>query len=245
MMHRKQQYKLGGMLFGLLFAVAPLWAQEPATPGTTVVAKPKGTVVYLQGEYGLAGRAPFVIMQPLDGTYRLEAKRKGFETYSAIHEFRSGASQRIAIELTEKTRGRALVRSMFIPGWGQRYSEQKFKGWTITVLAAGSLAYLTSTEIRYQNAVDGFDHAVQVFRDNQNNAELRDVLLANVNDAQSRLDSRFNDRRRALIISSSIYIYNILDALLFFPKFSESGVRLTLDADPMKEMYALGLRLKM
>ena len=46
------------------------------------------------------------------------------------------------IRLSPKPRLKATVRSLFIPGWGQRYNDQKAKGYLLNALAIGAvLAY--------------------------------------------------------------------------------------------------------
>ena len=117
-------------------------AQEQAPINTQVVANPAGSIIYLEGEYGLAGRTPYTILKNLKGTYRIRAKKWGYETYTGLYEFRPGVSQRISVNLTKKTRSRAAFRSLILPGWGQRYSDQPAKGWIITTWSLTSGSYL-------------------------------------------------------------------------------------------------------
>lgn len=219
--------------------------QDGKNPEIKIIASPRGTVVMLEGEYGVAGRAPLTIDHGLDGSYRIRAKRWGYENYSAVHRFKAGVSQRVTIRLTRKTRGRAFVRSLVIPGWGQSYTDQKFKSYFIRASALSSLIYLVSRDAKYQNAVDDFDAAVTRLELNQKNSELRDRLLLEVQDAQRIMDDRFDKRRTALIILGGVYIYNLLDSLLFFPDYSIGGLNISLRGDVEGNSLMLGFKAKL
>lgn len=209
--------------------------------GVKIVASPKGTLVRLEGEYTVSGTAPFTIIQNLDGLYKIRAKLPGYEEYTTKHLFKPGVSQRISIRLTRKTRSRAVVRSLFVPGWGQSYTDQPTKSIFIRVATLGSLGYLLHTELKYQNAVEEFEKAVQLYEANQKDLEQVEILIGNVQSAQGNVDKRYERRRTALFIAGSVYLYNLLDALFYFPDFQVSGFRLSLDAVPETGGVRLGL----
>jgi len=214
--------------------------------GTRIETNPKGAVVYLKGEYRLAGRAPFVIHQPLSGVYEIKARKSGYETYAATHVFRPGLPERLQIRLTRKTRLRALVRSLFIPGWGQVYSEQRFKGGILSSAQLVSGLYLLVTDSRYQKAVDAFNTAVRNFRINERNAEVRDLYIQKIFETQKDVDKYYEIRKRALVIAASIYVYNLLDALILFPSFKDEqpGVRIKVGMEQINAEPTFGLGIQ-
>ncbi|MDQ7051601.1 MAG: DUF5683 domain-containing protein [candidate division KSB1 bacterium] len=211
--------------------------------GTRIETTPGGAVVYLKGEYRLAGRAPFVISQPLIGVYEIKARKRGYETYAATHVFRPGLPERLQIRLTRKTRLRAMIRSMFVPGWGQVYSEHRFKGVVLGSAQLVSGLYLLVTDSRYQKAVDAFNSAVRAFKIYEKNAEVRDLYIQKIFETQKDVDKHYEIRKRALIIAASIYMYNLLDALILFPSFKDNqpGVRIKVAMQQVNAEPTLGL----
>ncbi len=232
-----------------------IWAQgisasgrnnDQGSNGTRIETNPAGAVVYLKGEYRLAGRAPFVIEQPLTGVYELKAVKHGYETYSAIHVFRPNQSEQLQIRLTRKTRFRAAMRSLFIPGWGQVYSEQTIKGIALGSAQLVSGLYLLIADSRYQQAVDAFNTAVRNFKLYEKNAEVRDQYIQQILETQKDVDKRYDIRKRALIIAASIYIYNLLDALILFPSFKDDqpGVRMKVAVERINSEPTFGLGIQ-
>jgi hypothetical protein len=214
-------------------------AQSKQGEGIKIIASPRGAIVRIGGEYGVTGSAPYTILQRLSGVYRIDAKRPGYEDYTAKFRFKPGANHRISIRMTKKTPGRAFFRSMFIPGWGQSYTDQKTKSWFIRTLALASAGYLIYSDVRYQSAVDDFESAVKSLEANRDGgltATLQNAVLS----AENSGDRRFERRRTALLVTGSVYIYNLLDALLFFPDFDIAGIKLSFDANTSNNAMNLG-----
>jgi hypothetical protein len=233
------------LLFCLWTGPNNLLAQANADQGIQIIASPKGTVVHLHGEYSVAGSTPYILNQNLDGVYQIKARRPGYENYTAKFRFKPGVSHRISIRLTPKTRGRAFLRSMFIPGWGQSYTDQLTKAYFIRSLTVGALTYFIVRDVKYQRAVDDFEAAVKMYEANQKNSELAEALLLDVQSAQVIVDNRFESRRTALLILGSVYAYNLLDALLFFPDFEVAGVSFSFNPNYENSSLKLGLTARL
>lgn len=196
--------------------------------GVQIVASPKGAIVQIDGEYGIAGSAPYTIKQGIDGFYRIRATYPGYEDYDSKFQFKPGVNHRISIRLTRKTRARAFMRSFIVPGWGQSYTGQKTKSYFIRSASLAALTYLIVREVKYQDAVDNFEKAVSNYQANQKNSELASALFKEVQSTQSTVDKRFERRRTALIIAGSVYLYNVLDAFFFFPDFDIAGLNFSV-----------------
>ena len=216
--------------------------------GIRITTRPTGATVYLKGEYKLVGRAPYVIYQPLAGLYEIEATKLGYEKYTATHYFRPGTNERLSIKLTRKTRLRAMIRSMFLPGWGQYYSDQKFKGLLLGSIQLISAAYLLYSDTEYQKAVDRFNQSVETFRKFEKNAELRAALIQDILNAQQQVDRKYELRKRSLIVAASIYVYNLLDALILFPSYPKEpkgfGLKLAVEPGMSSSSMRLGIQAK-
>ena len=233
------------LAFCLWIGQHALYAQATGDEGIQIIASPKGTVVHIDGEYSVAGSTPYTVVQKLEGVYRIKAKRPGYEDYTAKFRFKPGVNHRISIRLTQKTRGRSFLRSMFVPGWGQSYTDQKTKSYFIRLSAVGALTYLIVRDVRYQNAVDDFEAVVRQYEANQKNSGKAEILLKDVQNAQGVVDNRFERRRTALLIAGSVYFYNILDALLFFPDFDVAGLRFSFDPNIQDSSIKLGFTARL
>ena len=209
---------------------------EPEEAGilakTQVLSRPTGAVVIIEGEYGLAGRAPYTITHFLKGPYKITAKKHGYENWSNDYVFTGKGNEKLAIRLAPKTRLKAFYRSMLFPGWGQFYSDQRVKGPLIAIAQTGAVATLIYQSARYNDALDNFNRAAVAFQQGKNNAQLRPGLEAALADAQTSLDDRYEARRRWALLSASIYLYNLFDVILFFPTYHHGGVDLSLTIGP-------------
>ncbi|MDZ7265850.1 MAG: DUF5683 domain-containing protein [candidate division KSB1 bacterium] len=209
------------------------WAQtESATPPagevlakSQILTRPTGALVFLQGEYGLAGRAPYTVTYFLRGHYRIKTKLRGYEDWSTDYYFNGRGNDKISIKLSPKTRLKAFARSALVPGMGQAYSDQRVKGMIISALQFSSLAIFVRQEWRYRDSIDEFNRALAAF---QNDANQRDRLTA----AQATLDQRYELRQRWAIITASVYLYNLIDVIAFFPSYHRHGVELSMTASP-------------
>ena len=192
---------------------------------TQILTRPTGAIVFLEGEYGLAGRAPYTVTYFLRGNYEIKTKLRGYEDWSADYFFNGRGAEKISIKLSPKTRLKALLRSAVVPGMGQAYSDQRVKGLVISAMQFTSLGVFFIEELRYRDSVDDFNAALTAF---QNDANQRTRLDA----AQARLDRRYETRQRWAIITASIYIYNLIDVIAFFPSYHRNGLDVSLTVSP-------------
>lgn len=227
--------------------LSPSKAPEPEIIAKTqILSRPAGAVVFLRGEYDLAGRAPYTVVHYLKGRYKIKATKYGYENWSKDFFFAGKGNEKISIKLSPKTRLKGFYRSMLFPGWGQAYADQRLKGGIIASAQGISLGALLYENARYNEALDDFNAAAAAFRQGQSDAVQRPVLLSALTSAQSQLDDRFEARRRWALFAASIYVYNLLDILLFFPSYHhnnvEVGVTIVPPADPASESVRVGVQ---
>ena len=258
MLHRtafkrmKRSLKVGKMLIALL-ALGGLglpgtgWSQDSSSPSedmgasarTQILSRPTGAIVYFNGEYGLAGRAPYTIGYHLKGYYKIRAKKWGYEDWTGEFLFTGKGNEKLSIKLAAKTRAKALYRSALFPGWGQASADQKLKGAIIATAQLTSLGIFIYHSVKYNNALDDFNAASNALQ-RANNAQDRAALVSALNVAQTGLDSRFEKRRRAALIAGTVYAYNLLDILLFFPNYHHKGVEVDMNLAMPAESAADG-----
>ncbi len=110
-------------------------ATTSSQPGLTVTSNPAGALVELKGVAQLAGLAPVFFSQGIPGRYELRVSKTGYETYHTTVQMSNERIEQVDVRLEPKTRGKAAIRSLLWPGWGQFYSGQKTKGAVMTTLA--------------------------------------------------------------------------------------------------------------
>ncbi len=213
---------------------------------TQILSRPSGAIVSLQGEYGLAGRAPYTVVHYLKGRYKIKAAKYGYENWSKEFFFAGKGNEKISIKLSPKTRVKGFYRSMLFPGWGQAYADQRVKGALIATAQSVSLGALIYQNAQYNEALDDFNAAAAAFQQGQGDAVQRPILLGQLNAAQSELDGRYEARRRWALFAASIYVYNLLDILLFFPSYHHDNVEVNLTVtppvDPASETFKVGVQ---
>jgi hypothetical protein len=135
----------------------------------------------------------------------------------------SGIGRSLSITLNPKTRFKAFSRSFFIPGWGQTYADQKFKGSLFFVATAGALVSYLIADNEYDNKVgiyddyfDRYDAMISI----GDKEQFYPIL------AEARKNAYDAETVRRVTIGAAIAVWglNLLDVLFFFPeKNIESG----------------------
>ncbi len=218
------------MFWGLTIGSAPAIGQDTTkkasestsnvtVPGLTVTSNPEGALVELKGVAELAGLSPVYFSQGIPGRYKLKVSKTGYETYSTTIVISGDRVEQVDVRLDPKTRGKAAIRSLLLPGWGQFYSGQKTKGGVMTVLALSAGAAVVFAEIDYQDKRDNFD----IVNDSYLNAvgsgsiENLSVLFRQVELAQADAHDAESTRRAAFGGAIAVWTISFLDALFFFP----------------------------
>jgi len=113
--------RMGALILSLGLLAAPYTASAQDAGNVIINSNPQGAVVKLIGEMTLSGITPVKFDRSLSGKYKIEVVREGFEKYRSVTYFTEKQASQLDIKLTPKTRAKAFVRSMIIPGWGQKY----------------------------------------------------------------------------------------------------------------------------
>ncbi|MGH7453220.1 MAG: DUF5683 domain-containing protein [bacterium] len=210
-----------------------------------ILTRPIGALVFIEGEYSMAGRTPYTITHFLSGVYRIRATKTGYENWSAEYSFNGRGDDKLTIKLKPKTRAKAVMRSAVFPGWGQVYADQRTKGSLISLLQFSAIGVSIYQDSRYAEALDDYRAALNNFQANQNTQDGQTDLIARVRATKANLDDAYARRKRWLIITGSIYLYNLLDAALFFPSYhrGDLDVSVTLEPQPDASGAAIGLNV--
>ena len=200
----------------LLLITAPVYAQQTVN-GLSVISNPAGAEVILTGEKIVSGITPVNFVQALEGHYKVDIKKDGYETYKSSLFIRAGEPRSLSVALRPKTRFKSAARSFFIPGWGQAYTDQKAKGGVFFVLTLGAAASFLIADHDYNDKADTYDE----YEDKYNSmtsflekAQFYPVL------ADARKDAYDAETLRRITIGAAIAVWglNFIDALFFFPE---------------------------
>lgn len=219
--------------------VSPVgWAQGGARGEVTIHSVPEGAQVTLTGDMVVSGITPVQFHQPLMGVYTLEVTCPGYEKYTSRIILDPTRPIDISVKLSPRTRFKALARSLLVPGWGQRYSEQGTKGYLFGLMAVGSV-------VAYLIADDKFDEKYDTYlsRQREYDSLLVHGSIAEVRRLKSSLDAAQADaydaenvRRFTIGTVIAVWGVNILDVLFFFPErrpiVSVKGITLRPTAEP-------------
>jgi hypothetical protein len=215
-----------GMMLTLAGAAS---AQTAADATVTVTSNPSGATVTLAGDMTVAGVTPATFTQRLAGFFRITAYREGYETYNSSILLSGRDATSLDIKLKPKTRVKAALRSIVIPGWGQRYYGAKGKGTLMFASALVGAATAGFMHLHFDSKRD--DYLDFLARYNaERSVPVKQGMLNELYERQK--DAYDAERARNVVgaIAAGIWVYSVLDAMLFFPDYgiSISGANLSL-----------------
>ncbi len=208
----------------IVLYLAPAAENARAQEYSTVVnSNPQGVFISLDGEHRLSAVTPCRLPSTLSGSYRLKATLPGYESWSGEIIILPGQDNTITFTLSPKTRIKAALRSLLVPGWGQYYSGQKGRSLIFAAAAVGLGIGTASAHDDYRRKRDNYRRTLLELS-NATTAEeaIRLRMLAydhnkQAYDAETKRNSLF-----AVLIG--VWAYNILDNLFFFPERNFSAL---------------------
>lgn len=220
-----------------LICIPAVSAQDDAPQGILVQSNPQGALVTLKGGVTVSGVTPAQFRQLLVGTYEVVFTKDGYETYTTRVNLDPRLQSQLSVDLSPKRRWKAAMRSLVIPGWGQRYTNQNTKGLAFSVLALGSVAAFLIAEDNYSDNKDDYHRLLK-----QYDSVATHGTIGQLQALQPRLDEAQQDAYDAETFKQitlggviGVWALNVLDAYIFFPdrreSFNVKGFTLAPDAD--------------
>ena len=206
----------------MIIAISMLQAQDGDKKSVIIQSTPPGAMLYFEGENSFVGVAPLKLRAKMIGNYKILAVKSGFEKQKLEYFFRGTESGVMKIKLAPKTPFKAGLRSFVFPGWGQIYSERKTSGLLMSLAALGAGIGTMKTHLDYNKALNDYDKAYDDYQENKTNYQLADEYKKIVEEKYARADDVFQRRQTWLIITGSLWIYNFLDSIFFFPSFENA-----------------------
>lgn len=182
----------------------------------TVTTVPDGALVAIRGEATVTGVSPVRFTQPLMGDYTIEATMPGYERRSQRVVLAPDKPMKFALKLNAKTRLKAAMRSLLIPGWGQRYGERPQKGIAFLSLSVASVLVYMIADRRFDNEYQDYLDVRQRYDDAMSTADRLEIWPGLQRAQRSAFDAE-DDRQIAGGVVAGIWAANVLDALFFAP----------------------------
>ena len=211
---------LKGILATALVVMFASWGiTSSAYADVIIYSTPDGAAVTLEGGTIASGITPARFSQGLAGSYQVTISKSGYETHRSQVLLDPMRPSEINVTLKPKTRFKSTLRSLAIPGWGQRYTERNRKGLAITLLAAGAIGFvlLADDEFWYREGI--FDKRLKEY-----DRVAQSGTIDELRELQPGLDAARKDaydadkvRRTAIGTLIGVWTWNVLDAYLFFP----------------------------
>ena len=210
-----------GILAALLLFITPVLMAQNTTSGLTVQTTPPGAEVEVAGALTVRGITPITFPQGLEGEFDVHIKKAGYETYNSSLFLSTSKNTQLDVDLTAKTKFKAVFRSLFIPGWGQAYSDHKTKGIAFMMLAAGSAASYFIADNRFDDKRKTYDDYLARYNRVTDYAE-KQSLYPLLKSARKDAYDAENVRRITIGATIAVWSLSFLDALLFFPEQKSS-----------------------
>jgi len=224
-----------------LALLAPLtYGQESGN--VLINTDPQGSLVRLTGELSLSGVSPVKFDRLLSGQYEIRVIRQGFEEYHSVAYFSEAQASQLDIKLVPKTKTKAFLRSLIIPGWGQRYYGNKNKSALFAIGMAASVVGYYFVKDDYDSKFDDYTARKEAYESATLWSDLPGLQAA-MNDAQKRAndaEDKVNIMAAAVI---GIYAINLLDSFLFFPEFDRYTEYKAITAHPALDGDKVGVSL--
>lgn len=208
------------ILIQMVIACSIVYGQEKNKKAVVIKSDPPGAMVHFEGENGFVGITPLKLRTSLKGNYKITILKNGYEKSKTSYYFTGNEGGSMKIKLSPKTQFKAGLRSLVFPGWGQVYSERKTTGILLSIIQAGTgiVTYLAHSD--YTRAYDNYQNAFNDYEKNKSQ-EMDEQYLTIFKNKYKKAEDAFNKREKWLYIMGGLWLYNLLDSILFFPSFEE------------------------
>lgn len=195
-----------------------------------VNSTPVGGSVQVLGPIRAVGITPFYAPRFPVGSYRVSVGRQGYYTRRTRVLLSAGDSVHVDAQLRPKSAFGGFIRSVAVPGWGQRFNERPGRGVLFLgaeIAAAGTAVYLST---QYNHAVTRYEQIADSLRA-ATTAEEVDLYTRKLAEREGSYTRKKHNATVAAYVAAGVWAANALDALLFGP-VREDLPSVSLDATP-------------
>ncbi len=186
------------------------------TPAATLdIRGPAGAQIEIDGRpLGPLPLAPLTVER---GTYVIRCRLAGHQLFTETVEIRHDESDaRLQVRPSRFERRTAIMSSLALAGWGQRYLERPRSGWLLTVVEVGGLAAALWGEVSFTNHKDDYKIALDAYENAVSGFEIEQFRLE-ARDAHDKMGSAQDLRNAGLLAAGGAVVVSLLDAWFRFP----------------------------
>ncbi|MBN1426509.1 PEGA domain-containing protein [Candidatus Fermentibacteria bacterium] len=188
----------------LTFDLTPLFGHA------VFLSHPEGAAVQVNGL--LKGITPLGPIRLQGGRKNLSLVRKGYEPWGGVFEVGEGDTVSVYGDLARKSAGKAFIRSLVIPGSGQRYRDRGTMGAFYTLAEMAAIVVSVRSYVSYNDAVDEYDRAKSAYDRATSGYE---PLWNSMNVKYEAANRKRKDYNLAISLAGVVYAVNLIDCVLF------------------------------
>lgn len=150
------------------------------------------------------------------GTYNFKIKARGYRQNAGLLTIDRDQDYSLKLDLKRKSRTRAAISSLFLPGSGQRYSNRPVMGTLYLLAGIGGMAYTAVSIVQKSEAEKTCQDRYDDYQAADNAVDAPALYLEWVA-ADEQLTARIDKMKTAITLASVAWGVNFLDAMIFFP----------------------------
>ncbi len=167
------------------------------------------------------GSTPLENINLEQGRYTVEV---GIPGYEKLPPFDLNIDSSMVYPLTlphlvPKTKTKAFMRSVILPGWGQRYFEQPRKSIGIGSSALTAALFCLYNQMEYNRLSADYDQAVADYQNSITDLDTRANHMLNIYD---QLSANQRHSNVGVVLLGGVYAWNLVDIFIATP-FNKSG----------------------
>jgi len=187
----------------------------------TLISYPKGAKIIVDGEIQIQV-TPDELRDLQPGTHNIEVTAPGYYTWRESVRLESGGDTEIQFVLKPKSRFKAGVLSLIVPGLGQYYSGRPVTG---ALMAGGNLSLLIitiSVYTRYSELKNEQSTLLSRFRDVDTLSELFAAQKEILN-KQGDIET-YHDRLKIIgMVHAGFWLLNAIETWIFMPRLNSES----------------------
>ena len=182
------------------------------------------------------------VLQP--AKYKMQFSLSGFETMKKTYNLVLGQKIEERIELDEKTRTEAFVKSLIFPGYGQWYSSdntnnsRRVTGTVFAIAYVGSLFGTGLMWNEYLTTKTNYDNSVVDYNEQEVMTEIESYRKV-MEDNHTTMASAKSNAGVITGVLATVWLSSALEAMLRFP--TDYGASVSFSYDPVLHSRQLSL----
>jgi hypothetical protein len=163
------------------------------------------------------------VVEITPGSHNLVIKSKGYETTKCEVQLAAGGNTKLEIPLIPKSRAKAMLRSLALPGLGQAYSDRSVAAVAYPLLQAAAIGVVFLLNNNYNKAIDDYQTAHTSYG---KATEETDIV-----NRRQQMDSRYADisskektRNLSIGIAAGLWLWNAVDAFIWGPHTDSKNI---------------------